>query len=158
MDQARSRRPVSSTRPVRRSLVEFALPANGAPARMPSVVPPVPVAEITNDRVNEEEETAALSMRPTSRKRVGKAAPASARLADEYQAKVLDLMVTNAFAALDYAQRLISAKTPSEFVALSTSQACKHWDLIIKQAGELGSIAQRLAASDVERPIVVEWK
>ena len=67
-------------------------------------------------------------------------------------------MVTNAFAALDYAQRLISAKTPSEFVALSTSQACKQWDLIIRQAGELGAIAQRLAASDVKRPIIVEWK
>jgi hypothetical protein len=158
MDQARSRRPVSSTRPVRRSLVEFALPASGALVRMPTVAPPVPVAEITNNRVNEDKETAALSLRPTSRKRVGKAAPASARLADEYQAKVFDLMVTNAFAALNYAQRLISAKTPSEFVALSTSQACKQWDLIIKQAGELGSIAQRLAASDVKRPIVVEWK
>jgi hypothetical protein len=177
MDQARSRRRASTARPVRRSLAEFALPANGAPAQMPSAARPVLAAEgalarqqsrrffatsdqrgkkIINDRLNEEQEPAALSLRPTSRKRAGKPAPTTAMLADAYQTKVLDLMITSAFAMLDYAQRLISAKTPGDFVALSTSQACKQWGLIIKQAGELGSITQRLTISDVERPTIVE--
>jgi hypothetical protein len=154
---------------VRRSLTEFALPAKGAPARMPSVAGPqsqrtftasdnMHGAEITNVHETEQQETDAVAPRPSGRKRTGKTAPTTAWLADEYQAKVLDLMVTNAFAALDYAQRLIGAKTPSEFVALSTSEACKQWGLMIKQADELGSIAQRLATSDIKRPIVVEGK
>jgi hypothetical protein len=179
MDQARSRRRVSAGRPVRRSLVEFALPANGAPARMPSVARPLPVGEsalarppgrrsiticdkrgkeIANARVSEAQEPVAPSPRPTRSKRAGKTASTMASLADAYQTKVLDFTVTNTFAALDCAQRLIRAKTPSEFFALSTSEACKQWDLIVKQAGELGSIAHKLATSDVERPIVVECK
>jgi hypothetical protein len=179
MDQARSRRPVSRARPVRRSLVEFALPPDGAPARMLSVARPLMVGEgalarpqslrsftasdkrgkeITQAHVNEAQKSGAPRPPPPKRQRAGKTASPTARLADAYQAKVLDLMVTNAFATLDYAQRLIRAKTPSEFVALSTSEACKQWGLIIKQVGELGSIAQELATSDVERPIVVECK
>jgi hypothetical protein len=159
--------------------VEFALPADGAPAQMPSAARPVLVAEgalatqqsrrsfatsdkrgkeIANDHVNERQEGGALSRRPAAGKRAGKIAPTMADLAHEYQAKVLGLMVANAFAALDYAQRLTSAKTPSEIVALSTSQACKQWGLIIKQAEELRSIAQRLPTSDIRRPIVVEWE
>jgi hypothetical protein len=108
--------------------------------------------------VSEAQEPVAPSPRPTRSKRAGKTASTTASLADAYQTKVLDFTVTNALAALDCAQRLIRAKTPSEFFALSTSEACKQWDLIVKQAGELGSIAHKLATSDVERPIVVECK
>jgi hypothetical protein len=179
MDQTRSRRPVSRVRPVRRSLVEFALPANGVSARMPSVARPLPAGEgaparpqnrrsfatfdkrgkeLANAQANEPQEPGGPSPRPARRERAGKIASTTARLTDAYQAKVLDLMVTNAFAALDYAQRLVRAKTPGEFIALSTSEACRQWGLIVKQAGELGSIAQKLAPLDVERPIVVECK
>jgi len=122
---------------------------------MPSVARPVPV-EITNAHVNKEQGTGALGPRPAGRKGAGKSAPTAAKLADAYQATVFDLVITSAFTTLDYAQRLINSKTPSEFVELSAIQACKHWGLIIKQAGELGSIAQKLAASDGKRPTAVE--
>jgi hypothetical protein len=111
---------------------------------------------LIDDRFNEEREPGVPGRRPAGRKRAGKTAATAAKLADAYQAKVLDLMITSAFATLDYAQRLLSAKTPGDFVALSTSHAFKQWGLIIKQTGELGSIAQRFATSDVKRPTVVE--
>jgi hypothetical protein len=112
--------------------------------------------ELTNDHMNEAQETGALGLRPAGRKGAGKSAPTTAKLADAYQAKVFDLMITSAFTTLDYAQQLISAKTPSEFVELSAIQACKQWGLVIKQAGELGSIAQRLAVADGKRPTAAE--
>jgi hypothetical protein len=149
--------------------MEFALPASGAPAQMPFTAQPVLVVEsapvpppsrpsLAASDNGGQEIAATPSPRPASRKRAGKTAPTTAKIADEYQAKVFDLMITNVFNALDCAQRLISAKTPTQFVALSTSQACQQWGLIVKQAEELGSIAQRLAASDVRRPTVVEWE
>jgi hypothetical protein len=68
-----------------------------------------------------------------------------AKVADEYRAKAFELMTSNVNTTLEYAQRLVNVKTPSEFVELSTSHARKQFESIMKQAAELGSIAQKLA-------------
>jgi hypothetical protein len=72
-------------------------------------------------------------------------------VADEYGVKAFELMIANIGASLEYAQRLVNVRTPTEFVDLATSQAWKQLNSIIKQTGELRSIAQRLAASTVGR-------
>jgi hypothetical protein len=54
-------------------------------------------------------------------------------------------MTSNVNTTLEYAQRLVNVKTPSEFVELSTSHARKQFESIMKQTAELGSIAQKLA-------------
>jgi hypothetical protein len=80
-----------------------------------------------------------------------KTVPALAKVAGEYRAKAFELMTANISATLEYAQRLVNVKTPTEFVELSTSHARKQSELILKQTAELVSIAQRLATSNVER-------
>jgi len=79
-----------------------------------------------------------------------KTTPAVATIADEYRAKAFELMSANVKTTLEYAQRLVNVETPSEFVELSTSHARKQFELIMKQTAELGSIAQKLAAPNVE--------
>jgi hypothetical protein len=81
----------------------------------------------------------------------GKTAPAVANVADEYRAKAFELMTANIDTTLEYARRLVEVKNPTEFVELSTSHARKQLELIMKQTADLGSIAQRLATSNVER-------
>jgi len=76
--------------------------------------------------------------------------PTVAKVADEYPAKAFELMSANMSTTLEYAQRLVNVKTPTEFVELSTNHARKQFELILKQTAELGLIAQRLATPDVE--------
>jgi hypothetical protein len=76
--------------------------------------------------------------------------PTVATAADEYRAKAFELMTANINATFEYAQRLVNVNTPSEFVELSTSHARKQFELIMKQTAELGSIAQKLAAPNVQ--------
>jgi hypothetical protein len=78
------------------------------------------------------------------------ATPAAAKIADEYRAKAFDLVTANVRNTLEFTQGLVQAKTPTEFLELSTSHARKQFELIMKQTAELGSFAQRLATPRVE--------
>jgi hypothetical protein len=66
------------------------------------------------------------------------------KIADEYRVKALELMAANIQSSLEYARRLTEVRTPAEFVKLSTCHAGKQLELIVKQATDLGSIAQRM--------------
>lgn len=77
------------------------------------------------------------------------AAPTGGKAADEYRAKAFELMTSNINTSLEYAQRLAHVKTPSEFVELTTTQARKQFETMVKQTSELGSIAQRLTPHDI---------
>ncbi len=97
-----------------------------------------------------------LAAHPDAREQVKntsaeKATPTVAKVADEYRAKAFELMTANINSTLEYAQQLVNVKTPAQFAELSTSHARKQLELIIKQTAELGSIAQRLATSNVEQ-------
>jgi hypothetical protein len=247
MDQPQSGRPASASRPARRSLVEFALPASDALVEMPSAPRPLPTVQpalatqpdkqpfktsgkrrdkIMHQPLNEDQKVAASGLRQTNNlddamleddaifhqfedmtsaaakaakdyrswtlehmkinicatldyanglasvnsrtdlvahpdtreqgkstysQSADKTTPAVAKVADEYRAKAFELMTANINTTLEYAQRLVTVKTPTEFVELSTSHARKQLELIIKQTADLGSIAQRLATSNVER-------
>jgi len=105
--------------------------------------------------LNEDQKIAARSLRQANRESADKTAPAA--VADEFRAKVFELMIANMSSTLKYAEQLRRAKSPVEFVKLSTIQAGAQFGLIIKQAAELGSIAQKLATPNVKPMTVVDW-
>jgi hypothetical protein len=88
---------------------------------------------------------------PASPQDAGQTTPAAVTAADAYRAKAFELMNANIDTTLDYAKRLVGVRTPTEFSELSASHARKQMALVVKQATELGSIAQKMAASHVKR-------
>jgi phasin protein len=245
MDQPQSRRPASGSRPARRSLAEFALPAVGVPADPPSAAQPLPIvqpAPVTqrdkqtvkpsdkrgettmHQPLNEDQRTAARELRQanerdgemlednalfqpfdditsaaakaakdyrswmlehmkislcaaldyangltsaasrtnsesdrdtpeqaksTGSQSIDKTTPTVAKLVDEYRAGAFELMTANVGATLEYARGLVNATTPSEFIELSMSHACRQLEMMVKQTARLGSIARRLTTSNV---------
>jgi hypothetical protein len=168
MDQPQSGRPARASRPARRSLAEFALPASGALVEMPCATrrdkqPKTSEKRrktIRHEPLNEDQQVVAVDVRQannltgamledeTKFQQTEDMTPAAAntakvaKVAEAYRAKSFELMMVNVNITLEYAQRLVNVKTPTEFVALSASHACKQLELIINQTAALGSIAQ----------------
>ena len=167
MDKTQSGRPANASRPARRSLAEFALPPSGAPVENPSAARPVRAgksAKKASDKgIKITHEPSDLQTAPAAHPEprepeivipassAGKNTPSVAKVAAEYPARVFELMMANISTTLEYAQRLVNMKTPTEFVELSMSLGRKQMELVIKQAADLGSIAQSLATPGVER-------
>jgi phasin len=70
--------------------------------------------------------------------------------ASAYQAKVMEFVKTNTTSALDFAQELLGAKSPSEALELWTTHARKQFETFTAQAKELGELSQKCAADTVE--------
>jgi hypothetical protein len=81
----------------------------------------------------------------------GENIPTAAKAAEDYRAKAFELMKANVNATLEFGQLLAKAKSPAEFVELSTNHACKQLDMILSQTNELALLAQTMARSNVER-------
>jgi phasin protein len=62
--------------------------------------------------------------------------------AAEYRAESVELLKSNVESAMDYARALAQAKTPAEFIALSSEHARKQCEFALKQAGALKSLAR----------------
>jgi hypothetical protein len=63
--------------------------------------------------------------------------------AAEFQADALEMMEANVITSLKYAQELAGTRTAAEFVELSSTQARKQCELMLKQAGSLNVILCR---------------
>ena len=61
---------------------------------------------------------------------------------ETYRAEALELMQTNVASTLNFARELAGAKTAAEFVELSSAQARKSCELMLKQAEAMKSLAQ----------------
>ena len=70
--------------------------------------------------------------------------------ASAYQAKVMEFVKTNTTSALDFAQELLAAKSPSEALELWTTHARKQFETFTAQAKELSELSQKVAAETVE--------
>jgi len=68
----------------------------------------------------------------------------------EFRAEALELMKANVITNLEYARELAGTTTAAEFVELSSTQARKQCELILKQAGSLMSLAQTITKSRAE--------
>jgi phasin len=70
--------------------------------------------------------------------------------ASEYSAKLMEMMKANTTSALDFAQEILSVKTPSEAMELYTTHARKQYELLTAQAKQLAELSQKVATETVE--------
>src|SRR3984893_7753228 len=70
--------------------------------------------------------------------------------ATDYSAKLLDIVKTNTAAAFDFAQELVSAKSPSQAMELWSSHARKTVETFTAQTKELAELTQKIAAETGE--------
>jgi phasin len=72
--------------------------------------------------------------------------------ASEYGQKVIDTARVNTNAAFDFAAELITAKSLSEWIELSSTHARKQFEAFTAQSKELSALAQKVA-TDTAEPI-----
>jgi phasin len=70
---------------------------------------------------------------------------AAAKGVAEYNLRVIEMARINTNAAFDYAQELLEAKSPSEFVELSSASTRKHFETMTAQTKELTTLARKVA-------------
>jgi phasin len=68
----------------------------------------------------------------------------------DYGLKLIDVTRVNANAAFDFASELLTAKSLSEMVEVSTTHARKQFDTISAQTKELTALAQKVATETAE--------
>jgi phasin len=62
----------------------------------------------------------------------------------DYSAKVLEFTNANINAAVEQATKLASVKSPMEFFALSNDYVKRQFEILTRQAQELGAIVQKM--------------
>ncbi len=70
--------------------------------------------------------------------------------ASDYGLKVIEAARANTNAAFDYCGELITAKTLSEAIELSSAHARKQFEALVQQSKELGALAQKVATETAE--------
>src|ERR1700761_4933982 len=70
--------------------------------------------------------------------------------ASDYGLKVIEAARVNTNAAFDYASELITAKTFSEVIELSSAHARKQFEAFTQQSKELNSLVQKVATETAE--------
>jgi phasin len=68
----------------------------------------------------------------------------------EYGLKLIEVARENANSAFDFATQLVSVKSFSEAVELSTAHSRKQYEAVTAQAKELAAMAQKVAAETAE--------
>jgi phasin len=70
--------------------------------------------------------------------------------AQDYNTKFIEFAQTNTEAAFDFAQKLSSVKSPSDFMELSTEHSRKQFETLTEQTKELAAQAQKVMLSTAE--------
>jgi phasin len=70
--------------------------------------------------------------------------------AHDYNNKLLEFTRTNADVAFGFAQKLLTVKSPSELVELSTDHARKQFETLTAQLTELTALGQKVALATTE--------
>ncbi len=68
----------------------------------------------------------------------------------DYGVRLIEAGRTNLKAAFDYATELLSAKSPSEAIELSTTQLRGQLEVLSEQSRELSTLAQKIATETAE--------
>jgi phasin len=74
----------------------------------------------------------------------------AAKGASDYGLKMIDAARANTNAAFDFYGELLTAKTLSEVIELSSTHARKQFETITEQGKELGALAQKVATETAE--------
>ena len=77
--------------------------------------------------------------------------------AADFNAQWIEMVRTNTNASLDFARELIAAKSPSEFLELSTAHTRKQFETFAQQAQQLAGLAQK-ATTDAIKPMQENMK
>lgn len=72
------------------------------------------------------------------------------KAAEEYRSRMFQFMKANLNGMLEYAERLATVKSPTEFIELSTTYARKQFETVTAQTQELGTLAQKLTTCNTE--------
>jgi phasin len=75
---------------------------------------------------------------------------AATKGASDYGLKVIEVARANTNAAFDFASQLMTVKSLSEMVELSTAHTRKHFESLTAQSKELAAIAQKVAVDSAE--------
>jgi phasin len=70
--------------------------------------------------------------------------------AQDYNNKLLDFAQTNANTAFEFAKGMLDAKSPSEFIELSTERARQQFATLTEQVKELATLAQKVTLASTE--------
>jgi len=70
--------------------------------------------------------------------------------ASAYSAKLMEFVKANTSSALDFAQELLSVKSPTEAMELWTTHTRKQFETFTAQAKELTELSQKVATDTVE--------
>jgi phasin len=70
--------------------------------------------------------------------------------ASDYGLKMIEAARVNTNAAFDFAGEMITAKSLSEVIELSSAHARKQFEALTKQSKELGALAQKVATETAE--------
>src|ERR1700722_804764 len=70
---------------------------------------------------------------------------AAAKRTTDYNRKLIEMTRTNTRAAFDCIHELLGAKSPSEFIELSTAQMRKQFEIVSAQNKEFCALAQEMA-------------
>ena len=70
--------------------------------------------------------------------------------ASDYGLKVIETARINTNAAFDFVGELITAKSPSELIELSSTHLRKQFETLTEQSKELGALAQKVATESAE--------
>jgi phasin len=70
--------------------------------------------------------------------------------AQDYNTKFMEFARDNTEAAFEFAQKLSSVKSPSEFFELSTSHSRKQLETLTEQTKELTALAQKITLATAE--------
>jgi phasin len=70
--------------------------------------------------------------------------------AQVYNDKLLEFAQTNYKVAFDFAQQLLTTKSPSEFIERSTEHARKQFEILTGQTKELAALGQKVTLATTE--------
>jgi phasin len=131
----------------------FGMPNYGIPQfEMLNTEMPEAFREITEKGVSHAKETCAKAKVASEEAAdlLQKAYATVAKGATDYNVKLIEIARTNTRAAFDYAHELLGAKSPSEFIALTTAQVRKQFDIASARNQELWTFAQKVATETAE--------
>jgi phasin len=74
----------------------------------------------------------------------------AAKRAIDYNHKLIEIVRANTRAAFDNVNELLGAKSPPEFIELSTAQIRKHFESVSEQSKELCALTQEIATDAAE--------
>ena len=74
----------------------------------------------------------------------------AAKRATDYNHRLIEIVRTNTRAAFDNVNELLGAKSPTQFIELSTAQMRKQFEVVSGQSKELCALAQEMATEAAE--------